>query len=204
MKIEAGHIYHIYNRGNNRQRIFFKPDNYIFFIKKMRLLLHPHCHFLAYCLMPNHFHFLIYATEQTIAPFQRSKSQKAIKMSVFAHGMKQLLSGYAKAINKQEGRTGSLFRQNTKCIQTSGDNFEEGYSLQCFYYIHLNPVKARLVAEASMWAYSSSPDYRGLRQGTLCDQKMAIQLLGLSPSRLKKRALGQIDLDWEPESDEPW
>ena len=118
--------------------------------------------------------------------------------------MKQLLSGYAKAINKQEGRTGSLFRQNTKCIQTSGNEFEEGYSLRCFYYIHLNPVKARLVPDATMWAYSSYPDYRGLRQGTLCDQRKALQLLGLSMAALRNEATEQLDPNWEPESEEPW
>jgi putative transposase len=58
--------YHIYNRGNNKQPIFFKPDNYIFFLKKMRQQLLPVADIIAYCLMPNHFHLIILANESSI------------------------------------------------------------------------------------------------------------------------------------------
>ena len=59
MQFEEGHIYHIYNQGNNRQKIFFERENYLFFLKKMGEHLLPHCNILAWCLMPNHFHLIL-------------------------------------------------------------------------------------------------------------------------------------------------
>ena len=60
MHFEIGHIYHIFNQGNNRQRIFFKRDNYIFFLEKIETYVLPFGDILAYCLMPNHFHLMVY------------------------------------------------------------------------------------------------------------------------------------------------
>jgi REP element-mobilizing transposase RayT len=55
-----GHYYHIYNRGASRTSIFFEPDNYIFVIRKMKKYSRElDLTFIAYCLIPNHYHFLI-------------------------------------------------------------------------------------------------------------------------------------------------
>ncbi|PWN07312.1 transposase [Rhodohalobacter mucosus] len=59
MKFYPGELYHIFNRGNIRQKVFFESRNYIFFLEKMKTHLTPYCHILAWCLMPNHFHWLI-------------------------------------------------------------------------------------------------------------------------------------------------
>ena len=67
MEFFENELYHIYNRGNNKQRIFFKPENYLYFLKKVRTYIHPNCDILAYCLMPNHFHFLVNSDKRTIA-----------------------------------------------------------------------------------------------------------------------------------------
>lgn len=55
--------YHIYNQGNNQKRIFLTKANYLFFLQKMQRHLLPHSHVLAYCLIPNHFHWFIYVKE---------------------------------------------------------------------------------------------------------------------------------------------
>lgn len=60
MQFATDHIYHIYNRGNNAQPIFFSRENYLFFLKKVRKHILPHADILAWCLMPNHFHFMVY------------------------------------------------------------------------------------------------------------------------------------------------
>ena len=50
--------YHFYNRGNNRQGIFFQHDNYLYFIRGMKKYLCPYVDILAYTLMPTHYHIL--------------------------------------------------------------------------------------------------------------------------------------------------
>ena len=59
MQFEKNLQYHIYNQGNNRQKVFFEPRNYLYFITKMREFILPHADILCCCLMPNHFHILV-------------------------------------------------------------------------------------------------------------------------------------------------
>ena len=61
MKIcmESGKFYHIYNRGNNRETIFKEVKNYYFFLQNFQNYLQNYIDIFSYCLMPNHFHFLI-------------------------------------------------------------------------------------------------------------------------------------------------
>lgn len=160
MNFDLNKLYHLYNRGNNRQKIFFNRDNYIFFLKKIRTHLFPHCNLFAYCLMPNHFHLLIQANEKSL---ELDKNDK----SIFSGGLRTLLSSYTRAINIQEKRTGSLFTQNThvKSLDSNDD-----YGLTCFNYIHQNPYSAKLVDKIEDWEFSSFKDYAGRRNGTLCNQ----------------------------------
>ncbi|MFW5756391.1 MAG: transposase, partial [Tangfeifania sp.] len=57
--ILGGNYYHIFNRGTNRQNIFFLSRNYDYFLKLLKDFLSEYVHFLAYSLMPNHFHLII-------------------------------------------------------------------------------------------------------------------------------------------------
>lgn len=151
-------LYHIYNRGNNRQAIFLKRANYLYFLEKIRMHISQYTEVLCYCLMPNHFYLLIATGED----FDREK---------FSNSFRVMLSSYTRAINKQEGRVGSLFQQNSKfkIIENSPET--------CFHYIHQNPLKANLVTELEGWEYSSFRDYCRLRNGTLCNKELAYQLL---------------------------
>jgi len=90
---QPGEYYHLYNRGVNRERIFFEPENYLFFLSRLREHLLPVLEVVAYCLMPTHYHLLVYLkiddlSKQIMQPFGLS---------------------YTKAINKQQGRVGPLF-----------------------------------------------------------------------------------------------
>lgn len=93
-------------------------------------------------------------------------------------GFRQLLSSYAQAINQQEGRSGSLFRQKTKAKLQ--ENTDERYPFSCFHYIHQNPLHAKLVGKMEDWEFSSFRDYVGIRKGSLCDQELAFELLDKS------------------------
>ncbi len=194
MKIyNTSQIYHIYNRGNNKQTLFFNRENYIYFLQKVRTHIRPHCEILSYCLMPNHFHFLIYADERTIQPVPPLQAVPRVQVATsqnhkttFSEGWRIALSSYTQAINKQERRTGSLFTQNTKSKQVSDDWMQLDYRLCCFSYIHQNPVISRLAEKAEDWEFSSFRDYMGLRNGTLCNMPLAFKLLGFDKSYLEK------------------
>jgi putative transposase len=221
MVFEKGHLYHIYNQGNNRQRIFFTRDNYLFFLDKINKLLLPYIDVIAWCLMPNHFHMMVYVREvtHTIEGFtlsetlnEESPSSKGFTLSealtketkdrealtkecksrTLNDSIGLLLRSYTRAINNQENRTGSLFRNPTKaeCITKWDGNTptyfntafgaqinvhfpEKEYPQVCFNYIHNNPVKAGLVKNAEEWEFSSYRDYFGLRNGKLINRQRA-------------------------------
>jgi len=58
-----GGVYHIYNRANGREKLFLNDDNYTFFLKRYYKYLGRFLDTFCYCLMPNHFHFLIRVKE---------------------------------------------------------------------------------------------------------------------------------------------
>lgn len=192
MHLHADRLYHIYNRGNNRKLLFYERRNYEFFLKKVERYIAPYCDVLAYSLLPNHFHFLIHANERTVAPWYRQTwdgkiidVNSGIPMSQFSRGLQLCLSSYAKAINNQYNRTGSLFTQNTRCKQTSNDSLMEDYSVWCFKYVHNNPVAAGLVTSPEQWPYSSFREYAGLSPRVpLCNLDLGIDLLRLDINQL--------------------
>lgn len=178
MNLISGEFYHIYYRGNNKQYIFFNDNNYLFFLNKVREQIYPFANIICYCLMPNHFHFIVQANEKSI---KERKSFGGKPMQEFAYRIGILLSSYSQAINKQNKTTGSLFQQKTKakilCEEIDGK--KENYLENCFFYIHSNPVKAGLVKDLNDWPYSSYLDYIGQRKGTLCNKEIFIQQTGL-------------------------
>jgi putative transposase len=173
MTINTPGIYHIYNRGNNQQTIFFSDENYFYFLRKCHQYLNPFSSILAWCLMPNHFHFLINVNDESLKPVKSG----GIVMPAITNGFRLLQSSYAKGLNKQLNRTGNLFQQKTKAKWT---NDAKDYSIITFHYIHQNPVAAGLVKKPEEWTYSSFNDYAGLRNGTLCNKQKAYELLNLT------------------------
>jgi putative transposase len=186
MNFQKGLIYHVFNQGNNRQQIFFNQRNYLFFLRKMEKHLKPHADILAYCLMPNHFHWLLHV--HSVEILNHKGVAKPLNNNI---GI--LLRSYARAINIQEGRTGSLFRQRTKSkngliqdvITIDGPNAQEffkhgnEYILQCFRYIHMNPVKAGLVSSPEDWPWSSAQEYAFSENGQqgICNLELGVKLL---------------------------
>lgn len=106
MKFNERSFYHIYNRGNNKQKIFFSDANYLFFIEKMKKYICPNSALLSWILMPNHFHFLVQANHETCKLVKHTP----IEINTLTEGIRLLLSSYAKAIQKQENHVGNLFQ----------------------------------------------------------------------------------------------
>ena len=100
--LEPGHYYHIFNRGNNRENIFFEERNYRYFMQLYQKYILPVCNTFAYCLMRNHFHFLVRVKEveeQTSEVLKTSEVTVRVQFSNF-------FNSYAKAINTAYNRTG--------------------------------------------------------------------------------------------------
>lgn len=184
MKFSPHNIYHIYNQGNNKQNIFLTREDYLTFLSMYKKLLAPQCETISWCLMPNHFHFMIYADEKCSAIIK----QGGILVDPVTNGIRKLLSGYARIFNSRYGKSGSLFRQKTKakCLsaiaikENSRYNIQD-YYLNCFHYIHQNPLRANLVGTLEEWEFSSYIDYAGIRNGNLCNKELAERHCNYSP-----------------------
>lgn len=197
MFFESGHLYHIFNQGNNHQKIFFQRENYLFFLKKIKEHILPYGDVIAWCLMPNHFHLMVYVREVEVeilgdvshpmTPSHRMTKHRSLNDSIAI-----MLRSYTRAINKQENFSGSLFRAKTKAENITKSTgitpafFDSNagtfinvqhlylqYPQRCFQYIHNNPVSARLVKKPEDWEFSSFLDYCGKRDGKLINQKRA-------------------------------
>lgn len=197
MHFEPSQIYHVYNRGNNKQLIFFSERNYLYFLQKVKAEWKNYADVLCYCLMPNHFHFMLLPNEEGCK--QIMLAGKETNMQNLSKAIGKTLSSYTKAINLQNKTTGNLFQKKTKAKLLSDQDISMGqftnrdYVQTCFHYIHQNPLKAKLVNSLKDWAYSSCLDYYFERNGTLCNKNMAIKLIGLSESDLKKAAINQLN-----------
>ena len=182
MHFELDNTYHVYNRGNNKGRIFFNPWNYSFFIKKVAAEWSPYCDILCYTLMHNHFHFIL-------QPAERGSTRIIIQdhashLQVLSKVIGKTLSSYANAINNQNKTTGSLFTKKTraKCLTNEAickdDLTISDYLLNCFHYVHNNPLAARLVKDASQWQWTSWHEYFGDVKDGLCNLELAHKIFG--------------------------
>ena len=141
----SGAFYHVYHRGIERREIYKDKRDYTTFLK---LLEQAHIQFKvvihAYCLMSNHYHLYLETPEGNLSRVMRH-----------VNGL------YTQKYNQKYSRVGSLFqgRYSSKLVD------QESYSLELVRYIHLNPVKAKMVKSPGAYAPSSYGVYQGRRQG---------------------------------------
>jgi REP element-mobilizing transposase RayT len=136
-------------RGNNGQKIFLKQSDYQTFREALTVVRKRYPFYLyAYVLMSNHFHLLL---EVNDAPTARI--------------MQSLLTGYVRRFNATHRRRGHLFAGRYKAIVCD----RESYLLELVRYIHLNPVRAKLVKRPGDWPWSGHGEYLGRDRGGLID-----------------------------------
>jgi putative transposase len=129
---------HYYNRGVNKDIIFFAPENYVYLLAKLsEFIKNYQVELITYCLMPNHYHILL-------------KHENPAEGSSL---IQRIFNSYTQAINKKYSRVGTLFQENVKKRIIEDDD----YLAETIKYIHLNPVKANLCLRPENWIYS---DYR--------------------------------------------
>lgn len=153
--LQPDSIYHIYNRGINGCSIFKKSKDYQFFLAKYVEYVAPIVNTYAYCLMGNHFHYLIQVKSekevldciQVKYPGKKVESISKWISSQFAH----MFNGYSQAFNKKEQRTGGLFESPFRRIEVTND----GYFSQLIAYIHHNPQKHGIINDFKKYSHSS-------------------------------------------------
>ncbi len=130
-----GATYHLMERGVRRDSIFLEKSDYEIFQEFLRIELEKnHCTLHAYCMMTNHFHLLTQTSDIDIGRF-----------------MQGLAGKYAAYFNHKHGYRGHVFEGRYRACLVESD----AYFLQTSRYIHLNPVKAGMVARPEDYAWSS-------------------------------------------------
>lgn len=173
--MEPAGLYHVYNRGNNGDRLFYKNENYAYFLKRLDWFLSPIVDIFAYCLLPNHFHLLLRVKaegELFADPCLQDRFKPAQHPSIIiSEQFRRFFLSYAKAIKEQEGRTGSLFEKNFKRKLVTND----AYAVKVINYIHRNPETHGIVQDFRMYPHSS---YRSFLSDT--------------PTRLQRQAVLEL------------
>ena len=188
-----GECYHVFNRGNNKENLFYKEKNYGYFLEKYKKYAPPWLDTFAYCLLPNHFHLLVRVKQAEVffeakefwkfvdkdlpgfkklagpghaadlrgledlaglnAP-QEAEFYKACSAFI-SEQFRLLFMSYSKAINKQEGRTGSLFQKPFKRLVVQ----DERYFGNLVFYINTNAQLHGISDDFREYPYSSYPAY---------------------------------------------
>jgi putative transposase len=166
LEIQGG-LYHIITRGNNRQLIFGSDDDYRRFLlqlanQKARLPFYLY----AYCLMPNHIHLLVERQEDSISRV-----------------MQRLLTAYSQYHNRRYRKSGHLLQGRYKAILCQSDQ----YLAELVRYIHLNPVRAKMVRRAQDFPYSSHRAYLGLDEAPPVDLEPVLRHFGATKKLARER-----------------
>ena len=136
-----GGLYHVILRGNARQRIFFTPEDRHRFHELMAQGVARYGYRVhAFCLMTNHVHLALQAGDQPLSA-----------------GLQNLAFRYTRHLNGRLKRVGHLFEGRFKAYLVDQDS----YGLALVRYIHLNPVRARMVKQPAAYPHSSHRAYLG-------------------------------------------
>ena len=124
-----GAIYHVMNRGDRREKIFADdPDRELFLKTLGQTCEKTGWQIQAYCLMANHFHLVVETPQPNLVV-----------------GMKWFLGTYTSRFNRRHKEFGHLFSGRYKSLLVDGS--ATGYLKSVCDYVHLNPVRARLLKE---------------------------------------------------------
>jgi len=169
--LEPETYYHIYNRGFNKQTLFYDEDDYQRFFNNLERYKQDEKYksikILSYCLLPNHFHFLIIETVENIKE-QSNKNLRPVSTKVedletgldfclISEFMRKISVAYAMYFNAKYGESIKkglkfpVFEGRFKAKEITSDT----YLAQVSQYIEWNAVKHEIVEKPEDWAYSS-------------------------------------------------
>jgi putative transposase len=152
--LNFGKSYHIYNKGINGEEIFLHSEHYEKFLRLYEKHIDAIADTFAWCLMKNHFHFLIRIKEKELLnplPERTEKSSKNPDSEFLSRQFSNMFNAYSQSFNTRTKRTGGLFQTpfKRKLITT------ENYFTTLIYYIHNNPVKHGFCERIQDYPWSS-------------------------------------------------
>lgn len=185
MKFRNNIYYHIYNRGVEKRDIFLDKQDYVRFLRGVREFnsIEPvgslyqkdkasekgvenpigcstplrQVEIISYCLMPNHYHFLV----------------KQLIENGISEFMKKLGGGYTNYFNYKNNRSGVLFQGGFKAIEVKS----YAHFLKLAVYVNCN-YEIHKMGKSENWMWSSYLDYIGVRNGTLCNKDIILKEFG--------------------------
>ena len=173
--LEPGNYYHIYNRGNNGEKIFFEDANYSYFLQLYQKYISPVAKTYAWGLLRNHFHFLVYLKEEK--EISKSDFNYSTRSEVSAinpsRQFSHLFNACTQAVNKKYSRTGSLFEKPFERKRIDS----EDYLRKLILYIHNNPVHHKVTSTIESYPWTSYPAFLGEEKILLARQEV-IDLFG--------------------------
>jgi len=160
-------LYHVIIRGNQRQRVFRSRGDYARYLKILEIYKIQYDYFLyAYVLMGNHVHLLIETREKPL--------------SKIIQGINQSFTIY---FNKRYGMVGHLFQGRYKAILCEKD----AYLLSLVKYIHLNPIRAKLVKNLEEYPWSSHRCYvRRVENEGVVDTEQVLSIFSKNKGKARR------------------
>ncbi|SOE23458.1 hypothetical protein SAMN06298216_3847 [Spirosomataceae bacterium TFI 002] len=163
-KLNPGVFYHIYNRGNGGINIFKEQKNYNHFLMLWIKHIEPVAESYAYCLLKNHFHFIVRVNSiETLESLIVEKQSKQSIQRFVSQQFSNCFNAYTKAFNKMYNYSGSLFEERFE--RTPIEN--KKYLSNCIRYLHLNPEKHGFVEHFADWNHSSYNSHLSKKQTRL-------------------------------------
>lgn len=149
--LSTDRFYHVFNRGINGGKIFSNEKNYLYFLTLLQKYLIPISNIYSFCLLPNHFHFLIQIKSEIDLKSSFNAKENFDCESFISKQFSNFFNAYSQAYNKSTGRTGRLFEQPFRRIHIDS----EDYLRKTILYIHLNPRKHSIEEDIYLYPFSS-------------------------------------------------
>ncbi len=139
--------YHVFNHARGSDNIFENEKDYHTFLKLITKYILPVANIYAYCMLPNHFHFLV---QNKIVDVPENFSN-GMESDFISHQWGSVQNTYTKKKNYRTGKRGGLFRQSIKRNRITSEEYQQ----MCVVYIHNNPVNHGFCEQAAEWKHSS-------------------------------------------------
>lgn len=175
----AGGLYHVVLRGNHRQPIFHAhSDRAMLDDLVAQAIARCHARVHAYCWMTNHIHLAVQVAETPLGPL-----------------MQRIAGQYARRLQQHVPTTGHLFERRYRAVLVDAD----AHLLRLTRYIHLNPVRAGLVADPADYPWSGHRAYLGLAEAPWLTTNFVLRVLGADVASARRAYSRLIALGSDPD-----